>query len=170
MIHSRCILHRLWLGLVMLVLDCSSLHRPIHCYHTIASKTSPSQRSLELRGSGNDDPSPVNEDYQSPLQPGSDDSFISSIKKSVDNFISEERDQALAIDDSTTTSSFSELPESFEDAVYRAARICNDCIRYKGLNKLRIDFDTSVGDKTYTTLQNTLPVVRLLTCCLGIFL
>lgn len=70
--------------------------------------------------------------------------------------------------DSPTTTDFSELPESFEDAVYRSAKLCVDGIRDRGLQQIRIDFDTSVGDMTYTSLKNTLPACRQLTRDLGI--
>ena len=36
-----------------------------------------------------------------------------------------------------------------------------------GLSKLRIDFDTSIGDMTYTTLKNTLPMAKQLFVELG---
>eukprot|EP01036_Dinobryon_divergens_P055795 gene55795-74507_t len=53
----------------------------------------------------------------------------------------------------------SELPDSFSDAVQRAARKSLDCIAM-GQRKCRIDFDTAVGDQTYTSLKNTLPMVK----------
>ena len=53
----------------------------------------------------------------------------------------------------------SELPNSFQDAVDRAAKISVTCFSY-GITKCRIDFDTSVGDMTYTSLKNTLPMAK----------
>ena len=53
----------------------------------------------------------------------------------------------------------SELPESFDDAVMRASKICINAIE-NGYSKIRIDFDTSIGDQTYTSLKNTLPMAR----------
>ena len=53
----------------------------------------------------------------------------------------------------------SELPNSFHDAVDRAAKISVSCFGY-GITKCRIDFDTSVGDMTYTSLKNTLPMAK----------
>jgi len=82
-----------------------------------------------------------------------------------------------------TTAEFSELPESFEDAVRRVALRTSDVIN-TGKTRIRIDFDTSigkfifirfpmvtiiiynlkriVGDQTYTSLKNTIPLIKLL--------
>ena len=56
----------------------------------------------------------------------------------------------------------SELPLTFTDAVERAASITLECLN-SGINKCRIDFDTTIGDVTYTSLKNTLPMVKELT-------
>ena len=126
--------------------DGSSLfpHSPIHCGES------------EL---------PPNKDYKSPLTEDSSDSFIDSLKKSVNNF----REEATAGSEANvpTSQDSTELPLSFEDAVARAAKLCARGIRQGGLDKLRIDFDTSVGDMTYTTLKNTLPMARQLSIELG---
>jgi len=53
----------------------------------------------------------------------------------------------------------SELPDSFEDAVKRSGLRTLECIA-TGSKKCRIDFDTSVGDITFTSLKNTLPMVK----------
>jgi len=63
--------------------------------------------------------------------------------------------------DIPTTTEHSELPESFEDAVRRAALRSIDVIN-SGKKRIRIDFDTSIGDQTYTTLKNSIPVMKLL--------
>jgi len=53
----------------------------------------------------------------------------------------------------------SELPDSFEDSVknmvFAAAQAKKD-----NINRLKIVFDTSNGDATYTTLKKTLPMVQ----------
>jgi hypothetical protein len=84
-------------------------------------------------------------------------SFIDTIKKSINT----ERDRVLASSDLPTSKDVSELPASFDDAVDRAANRVVAALRY-GSSKLRIDFDTSIGDQTYTTLKNTLPMTRFL--------
>ncbi|KAJ1625468.1 hypothetical protein T492DRAFT_1039452 [Pavlovales sp. CCMP2436] len=53
------------------------------------------------------------------------------------------------------------LPDSFDDG----ARQCGANILTAldaGVAKMRIDFDTSAGDITYTTLRNSLPIARTL--------
>lgn len=57
----------------------------------------------------------------------------------------------------------SELPDSFDDALDVAV----DCARRafeSGRDRVRIDFDTTAGDLTYTTLKNSLPLVRIDEC------
>ena len=110
---------------------------------------------------------PPNKDYRSPLVDSSRDSFIDSLKKSVNSF--REEATAGAEVDAPTTQDSTELPLSFEDAVSRAAKLCAQGIQRGGLNKLRIDFDTSVGDMTYTSLKNTLPMAKQLTIELGAY-
>jgi hypothetical protein len=54
----------------------------------------------------------------------------------------------------------SELPDSFEDAVERAASRSMECIEM-GTTQCLINFDTTVGDQTYTSLKSTLPFIKL---------
>jgi len=54
------------------------------------------------------------------------------------------------------------LPDSFEDASEACGNAVLDCLD-RGLTKMRIDFDTSAGDETYTSLRNSMPVARALT-------
>lgn len=60
----------------------------------------------------------------------------------------------------------SELPDSFEDAVGRAVEKSAKCID-NGNTRIRIDFDTTVGDVTYTSLQNTMPMIKEMVQCLA---
>ena len=83
--------------------------------------------------------------------------FIDAMRKSINT----ERERVLASSDLPTSKDISELPASFDDAVDRAANRVISALRY-GTAKLRIDFDTSIGDQTYTTLKNTLPMTRFL--------
>lgn len=53
----------------------------------------------------------------------------------------------------------SELPDSFEDAIQRAALRTIQCINIGKFNT-RIDFDTSVGDQTSTSLKNSMPFIK----------
>lgn len=53
----------------------------------------------------------------------------------------------------------SQLPDSFLDAVARASRCTVECIR-SGTKTCRVDFDTSVADMTYTSLKNTMPMIK----------
>ena len=90
-----------------------------------------------------------------------DDSFFGAMKKSFDS----ERMKVTAGGESSTaplSKDSSELPESFADAVKRAAKLSVNCIQ-SGKNKVRIDFDTSIGDQTYTSLKSTIPMVSALT-------
>jgi len=57
------------------------------------------------------------------------------------------------------SSAISELPDSFVDAVKRSVKLTLDSISQGNL-KCRIDFDTSVGDQTYTSLKNTMPMLK----------
>ena len=108
---------------------------------------------------------PPNKDYKSPLADDSGANFIDSLKKSIKNF----REEATAGSEVNvpTTNDSTELPLSFEDAVSTAAKVCVQGIRRGGLTKMRIDFDTSVGDMTYPSLKNTLPMAKLLFRDLG---
>jgi hypothetical protein len=57
------------------------------------------------------------------------------------------------------SSDVSQLPDTFSDAIQKAARKTADCIS-SGKNRIRIDFDTSVGDQTYTSIKNTIPMAK----------
>ena len=118
-----------------------------------------------LHSSNSDSELPPNKDYKSPLSDDGNISFLGSLKKSVDNF----REEATAGSEVNvpTTQDSTELPLSFEDAVGRAATLCAQGIQRGGLSKLRIDFDTSIGDMTYTSLKNTLPMTKQLSVELG---
>eukprot|EP00597_Dinobryon_sp_UTEXLB2267_P017118 CAMPEP_0201107014 /NCGR_PEP_ID=MMETSP0812-20130820/54500_1 /ASSEMBLY_ACC=CAM_ASM_000668 /TAXON_ID=98059 /ORGANISM="Dinobryon sp., Strain UTEXLB2267" /LENGTH=359 /DNA_ID=CAMNT_0047367657 /DNA_START=101 /DNA_END=1180 /DNA_ORIENTATION=+ len=67
-----------------------------------------------------------------------------------------ERTSTYASDRFLTTS---ELPLDFSDAVERAASASLKCIN-QGFKRARIDFDTTIGDQTFTSIKNTLPVVK----------
>jgi len=54
------------------------------------------------------------------------------------------------------------LPDSFDDASRACAAALVSALR-RGLTKIRVDFDTSAGDITYTSLRNSMPVARALT-------
>jgi hypothetical protein len=54
---------------------------------------------------------------------------------------------------------FSELPNTFEDAITIAAKKTIECINTESF-RCRIDFDTTVGDMTYTSLSTTMPVMK----------
>lgn len=56
----------------------------------------------------------------------------------------------------------SELPNTFDDAIVRIAKRTIECIKTTGNMKIRIDFDTSVGDVTYTSIKNTIPMMKAL--------
>ena len=53
----------------------------------------------------------------------------------------------------------SELPNDFVDAVQRASDSTVRSIKM-GTKRVRIDFDTSVGDMTYTSIKNTMPMLK----------
>ena len=54
----------------------------------------------------------------------------------------------------------SELPASFNDAVKGVASRTLDVINKTGGKRVRIDYDTSIGDMTYTSIKNTLPMMK----------
>lgn len=58
-----------------------------------------------------------------------------------------------------TSTDLSYLPDSFEDAIERAAKCTVKSVK-SGLLRVRIDFDTSIGDMTYTSLKNSLPFMK----------
>lgn len=57
------------------------------------------------------------------------------------------------------SSDVSELPDSFSDAVERAVSCSLACFE-TGSQRCRIDFDTSIGDLTYTSIKNSMPMVK----------
>lgn len=58
------------------------------------------------------------------------------------------------------SSAVSELSDSFDDAAVDAASATLRAVD-RGANKLRVDFDTSAGDQTYTMLKQTVPMSRV---------
>lgn len=67
-----------------------------------------------------------------------------------------------ALDD--TVVGQTELPNDFQDAANRAVEKTMRYIRSGG-RRCRIDFDTSIGDVTYTSLKNTMPVLKEIVKC-----
>jgi hypothetical protein len=64
--------------------------------------------------------------------------------------------QRSSISMSTSTSTSTELPDSLEDAAIRAAQATASYMESAGpLARCRVDFDTSVGDETYTLLKSS---------------
>lgn len=53
----------------------------------------------------------------------------------------------------------SQLPDTFTDAINKAALRTMACIS-SGQKRIRIDFDTSIGDQTYTSIKNTVPMAK----------
>mmetsp|Transcript_15273 Transcript_15273/g.33708 ORF Transcript_15273/g.33708 Transcript_15273/m.33708 type:complete len:358 (-) Transcript_15273:144-1217(-) len=53
----------------------------------------------------------------------------------------------------------SDLPNDFKDAVFRASRQTYEFIKSGG-TRCRVEFDTSVGDMTFTTIKNAAPVLK----------
>lgn len=49
-----------------------------------------------------------------------------------------------------------ELPDSLVDSAQIAAQCCANLVTNDVTNRCRVDFDTSVGDETYTTLKSSL--------------
>lgn len=68
---------------------------------------------------------------------------------------------------SHSKASETELPNDFQDAVQRCAQRTVDCIS-SGTMRCRIDFDTTVGDMTYTSIKNSTPLLKELLKCLSI--
>ena len=60
-----------------------------------------------------------------------------------------------------TSNDHSELPDSFEDAVERSVLRTLDVLQ-SGSQRIRVDFDTSIGDVTYTSLKNTMPMLKIM--------
>jgi len=67
--------------------------------------------------------------------------------------------EVRAIDDLPISSLISELPNSFNDSINRAVICTNKCLESNKL-LIRIDFDTSIGDMTLTSLKQTLPFLK----------
>jgi hypothetical protein len=57
------------------------------------------------------------------------------------------------------SSDISLLPDTFSDAITKAALRTMNCIS-SGQKRMRIDFDTSIGDQTYTSIKNTIPMMK----------
>lgn len=51
-----------------------------------------------------------------------------------------------------------ELPDSFDDALQIAVDAAKECFD-TGRMRVRLEFDTTAGDLTYTTLKNSMPLV-----------
>lgn len=72
---------------------------------------------------------------------------------------------STALDDTgTVVAGQTELPNDFQDAANRAVEKTMTYIRSGG-RRCRIDFDTSIGDVTYTSLKNTMPVLKEIVKC-----
>lgn len=65
------------------------------------------------------------------------------------------------------SSDVTELPDSFGHSIHLAVESTKEAISL-GKNRLRIDFDTSLGDMTYTTLKNSLPLAKEFAKLLGL--
>lgn len=65
----------------------------------------------------------------------------------------------MSTDNDNMISSTTELPNDFSDAINKCTMKTIDFIRSGG-KRCRIDFDTSIGDVTYTSLKNTMPVLK----------
>jgi len=66
----------------------------------------------------------------------------------------------------STVGSPTELPDSLEDAAELAARACLHLTKISSRNRCRVDFDTSVGDETYTTLKSSTSFMQKFTSAL----
>ncbi len=60
----------------------------------------------------------------------------------------------------------SELPDSFDDALVLAVESAKQAFA-AGRTRVRVDFDTTAGDLTYTTLKNSLPLALAFAQYLG---
>ena len=58
----------------------------------------------------------------------------------------------------------SELPITLDDAVIRAVNATLSFMQTQQLMRCRIDFDISLSDKTFTSLKNTMPMLKKLSC------
>ena len=67
--------------------------------------------------------------------------------------------EVRAGDDLPLSKDVSELPNSFNNAVERAVECTNKCLE-NGKTLIRIDFDTSIGDMTLTSLKQSLPFLK----------
>eukprot|EP01038_Epipyxis_sp_PR26KG_P013884 gene13884-18618_t len=57
--------------------------------------------------------------------------------------------------------SISELPNDFDNAIDIATKRTIECFE-SGTTTCRIDFDTTIGDQTYTSIKNSMPMLKLL--------
>eukprot|EP00752_Nemacystus_decipiens_P010374 g9244.t1 len=69
---------------------------------------------------------------------------------------------AAAMEEKRVDPFVTELPDSFEDSIVRMGRSTLQCME-EGQKLLRVDFDTSAGDETYTKLKASLEMAKQLT-------
>ena len=79
--------------------------------------------------------------------------------KMLDRLASVLRTESISSPSPETSADVSELPDSFDDAIQRAVRCTLQCVS-NGMSRVRIDFDTTIGDQTYTSLKNSLPMTK----------
>ena len=91
----------------------------------------------------------------------SSQSSIFSSYKSEDNAFTRVSAPEVAL-----STDVSNLPDAFSDAVRKAAMKTIDCIT-AGKRRIRIDFDTSIGDQTYTSIKNSIPLMKELAVILS---
>lgn len=91
----------------------------------------------------------------------SSQSYLSSSYKSEDNAFTRTAAPEVAL-----STDVSNLPDAFSDAVRKAAMRTIDCIT-AGKKRIRIDFDTSIGDQTYTSIKNSIPLMKELSVILS---
>lgn len=81
--------------------------------------------------------------------------------------------KSIIEEDNSNNDGVSQLPDNFLDAIERAASTSYRCFSSGANKRIRIgfvklsinyyffvDFDTSIGDMTYTSIKNTMPVVK----------
>eukprot|EP01036_Dinobryon_divergens_P028774 gene28774-37775_t len=82
------------------------------------------------------------------------------VSRSVVSYSTTERVANYDIESSFQPNEIStELPLDFDDSIDRAVAATLRGIQ-QGKYRMRIDFDTSIGDQTYTSIKNTMPVVK----------
>lgn len=79
--------------------------------------------------------------------------------KMLDRLASVLRTEDISSPAPETSTEVSELPDSFDDAIQRAVRCTLQCVS-NGMSRVRIDFDTTIGDQTYTSLKSSLPMTK----------